>query len=53
MVDFASTGLDLECAPLVVASLAMEILARFESSQMEVVEGNPMEGGGLEKVDSS
>lgn len=53
VVDFASTGLDSECAPSVVAVLAMEILAGFESNPMKVVEGNPVEGGGLEKVDSS
>ena len=53
MVDFASTRLDLECAPSVMALLAMEILAGSESNPMKVVEGNPVEGGGLEKVDRS
>ena len=52
VVDFASTSLDLECAPSVVALLAMEILAGSKSNLMEVVEGNPMEGGGSEKIDS-
>ena len=53
VVDFASTGPDLECAPSVVTLLAMEILAGSKSNLMEVVEGNPVEGGGPEKVDSS
>ena len=53
VVDLASTGMDLECAPLVVASLAMEIPAGSKSNQMEVVEGNPMEGGGPKKVNCS
>ena len=53
VVDFASTGPDSECAPSVVTLLAMEILAGSKSNLMEVVEGNPVEGGGPEKVDSS
>ena len=51
--DFASTCLDLECALSVMALLAMEILVGSESNPMKVVEGNPVEGGGPEKVDSS
>ena len=53
MGDFASTCLDLECALSVMALLAMEILVGSESNPMKVVEGNPVEGGGPEKVDSS
>ena len=53
VVDLVSTSMDSECSPLVVALLALEIPAGSESKQMEVVEGNPMEGRGMKKVNSS